>query len=173
MFLESDCGRAMIDLCSKMCFALLVFRYVAGLARMHLVYQENPSFLLSEPGERRGELTPSSFCANCANKVSSGSRRMARAAHSSSGLTFSAAFGVRDANEASWTQVLEGVEFMADAVGIPDAEYVRGLSRRGGAHMASIRAALNSVVGGSCAGFGRKLKVGKQPGRLQLRRDRR
>ena len=61
MFLESDCGRAMIDLCSKMCFALLVFRYVAGLARMHLVYQENPSFLLSEPGERRGELTPSSF----------------------------------------------------------------------------------------------------------------
>ena len=70
---------------------------------------------------------------------------MARAAHSSSGLTFSAAFGVRDANEASWTQVLEGVEFMADAVGIPDAEYVRGLSRRGGAHMASIRAALNSV----------------------------
>lgn len=98
---------------------------------------------------------------------------MARAAHSSSGLTFSAAFGVRDANEASWTQVLEGVEFMADAVGIPDAEYVRGLSRRGGAHMASIRAALNSVVGGSCAGFGRKLKVGKQPGRLQLRRDRR
>jgi len=55
---------------------------------------------------------------------------MARAARSSSGLTFSAAFGVRDANEASWTQVLEGVEFMADAVGIPDAEYVRGLSRR-------------------------------------------
>jgi len=47
---------------------------------------------------------------------------MARAAHSSSGLTFSAAFGVRDANEASWTQVLEGVEFMADAVGIPDAD---------------------------------------------------
>src|SRR5215212_6516264 len=32
-----------------------------------------------------------------------------------SGLSISAALGVRDNNEASWTQVLEVLEFMADA----------------------------------------------------------
>jgi len=36
-----------------------------------------------------------------------------------SGLALSAAFGVRDSNEASWTQVLEAVEFMVDATSIP------------------------------------------------------
>lgn len=36
-----------------------------------------------------------------------------------SGLTMSAALGVRDSNEASWTQVLEVLEFMADAASIP------------------------------------------------------
>ena len=36
-----------------------------------------------------------------------------------SGLTMSAALGVRDNNEASWTQVLEMLEFMADATAIP------------------------------------------------------
>lgn len=36
-----------------------------------------------------------------------------------SGLALSAAFGVRDSNEASWTQVLEAVEFMADATSVP------------------------------------------------------
>ncbi len=36
-----------------------------------------------------------------------------------SGLSMSAALGVRDNNEASWTQVLEVVEFMADATNIP------------------------------------------------------
>ena len=36
-----------------------------------------------------------------------------------SGLSISAALGVRDSNEASWTQVLEVVEFMADATRIP------------------------------------------------------
>lgn len=36
-----------------------------------------------------------------------------------SGLTISAQFGVRDNNEASWTQVLDNVEFMADAVSLP------------------------------------------------------
>ncbi len=36
-----------------------------------------------------------------------------------SGLTISAAMGVRDSNEASWTQVLEVMEFMSDAVDIP------------------------------------------------------
>ena len=36
-----------------------------------------------------------------------------------SGLSISAAMGVRDNNEASWTQVLEAVEFMADATRIP------------------------------------------------------
>jgi phosphoenolpyruvate phosphomutase len=36
-----------------------------------------------------------------------------------SGLAVSAALGVRDNNEASWTQVLEVVEFMADATSVP------------------------------------------------------
>jgi phosphoenolpyruvate phosphomutase len=36
-----------------------------------------------------------------------------------SGLSMSAALGVRDSNEASWTQVLEVLEFMADATSIP------------------------------------------------------
>ncbi len=36
-----------------------------------------------------------------------------------SGLSMSAALGVRDNNEASWTQVLEQLEFMADATNIP------------------------------------------------------
>jgi phosphoenolpyruvate phosphomutase len=36
-----------------------------------------------------------------------------------SGLAISAALGVRDNNEASWTQVLETVEFMSDATTIP------------------------------------------------------
>lgn len=36
-----------------------------------------------------------------------------------SGLSLSAQFGVRDSNEASWTQVLETVEFMSDATSIP------------------------------------------------------
>ena len=36
-----------------------------------------------------------------------------------SGLTMSASQAVRDCNEASWTQVLEGIEFMADATRLP------------------------------------------------------
>jgi len=36
-----------------------------------------------------------------------------------SGLSISAALGVRDSNEASWTQVLEVLEFMADATALP------------------------------------------------------
>jgi phosphoenolpyruvate phosphomutase len=36
-----------------------------------------------------------------------------------SGLSISAAMGVRDNNEASWTQVLETVEFMSDATTVP------------------------------------------------------
>ena len=36
-----------------------------------------------------------------------------------SGLTLSASMGVRDNNEASWTQVLEAMEFMSDATTIP------------------------------------------------------
>lgn len=36
-----------------------------------------------------------------------------------SGLSISAAMGVRDSNEASWTQVLDVVEFMSDATTIP------------------------------------------------------
>ncbi len=36
-----------------------------------------------------------------------------------SGLSMSAALGVRDSNEASWTQVLDVLEFMSDATTIP------------------------------------------------------
>ena len=36
-----------------------------------------------------------------------------------SGLSISAALGVRDNNEASWTQILEVLEFMSDATNIP------------------------------------------------------
>lgn len=36
-----------------------------------------------------------------------------------SGLSMSAALGVRDSNEASWTQVMDVLEFMADATSIP------------------------------------------------------
>jgi 2-methylisocitrate lyase-like PEP mutase family enzyme len=36
-----------------------------------------------------------------------------------SGLSVSAALGCRDSNEASWTQVLEQIEFMTDSVNIP------------------------------------------------------
>ena len=36
-----------------------------------------------------------------------------------SGLTISASLGLRDSNEASWTQVLEVLEYMADAVRVP------------------------------------------------------
>ena len=36
-----------------------------------------------------------------------------------SGLTISASLGLRDSNEASWTQVLEVLEYMADAVQVP------------------------------------------------------
>ena len=44
-----------------------------------------------------------------------------------SGLSISAALGVRDNNEASWTRVLEVLEFMADATSIPIlVEYIRG-----------------------------------------------
>jgi len=36
-----------------------------------------------------------------------------------SGLAISAQFGVRDNNEASWTQVVDTLEFMADSSGLP------------------------------------------------------
>jgi len=36
-----------------------------------------------------------------------------------SGLSISAAMGVRDSNEASWTQVVDQLEFMSDASRIP------------------------------------------------------
>src|SRR5690554_6081018 len=36
-----------------------------------------------------------------------------------SGLSISASLGVRDNNEASWTQVLDVVEYMCDATTIP------------------------------------------------------
>ena len=36
-----------------------------------------------------------------------------------SGLSMSASMGVRDCNEASWTQVLDNLEFMSDITNIP------------------------------------------------------
>lgn len=36
-----------------------------------------------------------------------------------SGLSISAQLGVRDSNEASWTQVVDVMEFMSDATSIP------------------------------------------------------
>ena len=36
-----------------------------------------------------------------------------------SGIAMSAQFGVRDSNEASWTQVVDMLEFMSDATSIP------------------------------------------------------
>ncbi|MEE9318590.1 MAG: isocitrate lyase/phosphoenolpyruvate mutase family protein, partial [Rhodospirillales bacterium] len=36
-----------------------------------------------------------------------------------SGLSMSAALGVRDSNEASWTQIVDVLEFMSDATSIP------------------------------------------------------
>ena len=36
-----------------------------------------------------------------------------------SGLTISAQFGVRDNNEASWTQIVDMLEFMVDASDLP------------------------------------------------------
>nr|VFK09765.1 MAG: Phosphoenolpyruvate phosphomutase [Candidatus Kentron sp. LPFa]VFK26001.1 MAG: Phosphoenolpyruvate phosphomutase [Candidatus Kentron sp. LPFa] len=36
-----------------------------------------------------------------------------------SGLSLSAQYGVRDSNEASWTQVVETLEFMSDATTVP------------------------------------------------------
>ena len=36
-----------------------------------------------------------------------------------SGLCLAAQFGVRDSNEASWTQILEMLEFMSDATSVP------------------------------------------------------
>ncbi len=36
-----------------------------------------------------------------------------------SGLSISAGLGVRDANEASWTQIVEMLEFMVDASSLP------------------------------------------------------
>ena len=36
-----------------------------------------------------------------------------------SGLALSAQYGVRDNNEASWTQIVDMIEFMSDATNIP------------------------------------------------------
>jgi len=36
-----------------------------------------------------------------------------------SGLSISATLGVRDNNEASWTQIVDAVEYMQDAVSVP------------------------------------------------------
>jgi phosphoenolpyruvate phosphomutase len=102
-----------------------------------------------------------------------------------SGLSISAALGCRDNNEASWTQVLEVVEFMADAVKIPmlldgDTGYgnfnsmrrlVRKLEQRGCAGVCiedKIFPKTNSFIRGSAQPlaeideFAGKIKAGKE-----------
>jgi phosphoenolpyruvate phosphomutase len=101
-----------------------------------------------------------------------------------SGLCLSAAMGVRDNNEASWTQVLEVVEFMSDATTIPilldaDTGYgnfnsvrrlVRKLEQRGVAGMCiedKLFPKTNSFIGGeqqslaSIDEFSGKIKAAK------------
>ena len=82
-----------------------------------------------------------------------------------SGLTISASLGVRDNNEASWTQILDVMEYMSDAVSIPilldaDTGYgnfnnvrrlVRKLEQRGVAAMCmedKLFPKTNSFIGG-------------------------
>jgi phosphoenolpyruvate phosphomutase len=101
-----------------------------------------------------------------------------------SGLSISAALGVRDNNEASWTQVLEVLEFMADATAIPilldgDTGYgnfnnaqrlVMKLEQRGVAGVCledKLFPKTNSFIGGeqqplaSIEEFAMKIKAGK------------
>ena len=84
---------------------------------------------------RRHEVTPPSKARQLADLLSSPELEFLMEAHDgisakiveearfkgiwASGLTMSTALGVRDNNEASWTQVLEVLEFMADATTIP------------------------------------------------------
>ncbi len=102
-----------------------------------------------------------------------------------SGLSISAALGTRDNNEASWTQVLEVVEFMADATRIPilldgDTGYgnfnsmrrlVRKLEQRGCAGVCiedKIFPKTNSFIRGNAqpladiAEFAGKIRAGKE-----------
>src|SRR6266498_6163160 len=101
-----------------------------------------------------------------------------------SGRSISAAMGVRDNNEASWTQVLDVVEFMSDATSIPilldgDTGYgnfnnmrrlVRKLEQRGVAAVCiedKLFPKTNSFIGSErqpladIAEFSGKIKAGK------------
>jgi phosphoenolpyruvate phosphomutase len=101
-----------------------------------------------------------------------------------SGLSIAAQFGVRDNNEASWTQVLDVIEFMADASSLPilldgDTGYgnfnnfqrlVRKLEQRGAAAVCiedKLFPKTNSFIGGKrqpladIAEFSGKIKAGK------------
>lgn len=101
-----------------------------------------------------------------------------------SGLSISAQLGVRDSNEASWTQVLDVIEFMADATSIPimldgDTGYgnfnnvqrlVRKLEQRGIAAVCledKLFPKTNSFIAGNrqpladCGEFCGKIKAGK------------
>src|SRR5580693_7744177 len=102
-----------------------------------------------------------------------------------SGLSISAQFGVRDNNEASWTQVVDMLEFMADASDLPilldgDTGYgnfnnmrrlVRKLEQRGVAGVCiedKIFPKTNSFIRGSAQPlaeideFAGKIKAGKE-----------
>ena len=108
-----------------------------------------------------------------------------------SGLSISAALGCRDNNEASWTQVLEVVEFMADAARIPilldgDTGYgnfnsmrrlVRKLEQRGCAGVCiedKIFPKTNSFIRGTAQPlaeideFAGKIKAGKKESRQKF-----
>jgi phosphoenolpyruvate phosphomutase len=101
-----------------------------------------------------------------------------------SGLSMSAALGVRDSNEASWTQVLEVAEFMSDATRVPilldgDTGYgnfnsvrrlVRKLEQRGVAGVCiedKLFPKTNSFLGGSQA----LAEVGEFCGKIRAGKD--
>jgi phosphoenolpyruvate phosphomutase len=88
-----------------------------------------------EPAETRGPTAAARRCAALRHEISSPTLSFLMEAHNglsaklveeagfcgiwASGLSISAALGLRDSNEASWTQVLETLEFMADATSLP------------------------------------------------------
>ncbi|AKF94468.1 phosphoenolpyruvate mutase [Brevibacillus laterosporus] len=69
----------------------------------HLIHSEEIEFLMEAHNGLSGKIAE-----NCGFK-----------GIWASGLTISASLGVRDNNEASWTQVLDVLEFMSDATSVP------------------------------------------------------
>lgn len=82
----------------------------------------NSSEVVSRPSVFRALLTGAGTTYACEAHNALSARIVAEAGFQAiwaSGLTISAQAGLRDNNEASWTQVLDHLEFMADAVTVP------------------------------------------------------